>query len=101
MSLYDEGFYDYLGRNPQAADLFNAGMGEFSQKEDQAIADQYDFSPFSRICDVGGGTGGLVSAILRKHLRVKGILFDLKEAIDKSVLPEEYIYDMQVKILLQ
>ncbi|NJM73988.1 MAG: methyltransferase [Scytonema sp. RU_4_4] len=36
----------------------------------------YDFSPFSKIVDVGGGYGALITEILKMNPTMKGILFD-------------------------
>ena len=42
----------------------------------------YDFSPFKRIVDLGGGYGELLTIILKKCSEVRGVLFDLPHAID-------------------
>lgn len=85
-TLYGEGFYAYLENNPKAASLFNAGMSGFSEQEDQAIAAQFDFSAYGKIFDIGGGNGGLLSAILKQFPHAHGTLFDLKDAVEKSPL---------------
>jgi len=83
-ALYGEGFYDYLNNNPEAAALFNEGMSGFSEREDRSIAQEFDFSPYNNIYDIGGGTGGLLSAILNKNPKARATLFDLKDAVEKS-----------------
>jgi len=37
----------------------------------------FDFGPFSRVVDVGGGRGQLLSAILARYSHISGVLFDL------------------------
>jgi hypothetical protein len=50
------------------------------------VAEAYDFSGFNTICDVGGGQGILLKAILEKATQAKGILFDMESAINNHVL---------------
>jgi hypothetical protein len=50
------------------------------------VAESYDFSAFDTICDVGGGQGLLLKAILEKSPRSKGILFDMESVVNKHVL---------------
>lgn len=51
-----------------------------------AIAEAYDFGSFNTICDVGGGQGILLQAILDKYSGPKGILFDMESALSDTVL---------------
>jgi 16S rRNA A1518/A1519 N6-dimethyltransferase RsmA/KsgA/DIM1 with predicted DNA glycosylase/AP lyase activity len=43
----------------------------------QAVVAAYDFSRFSTIVDVGGGSGALITAILAASKALRGIVFDL------------------------
>jgi hypothetical protein len=52
-------------------------MIAFYGDEPASIADAYDFSAFRVIADIGGSSGNLLSTILRRHPRVRGILHDL------------------------
>jgi hypothetical protein len=44
----------------------------------------YDFSDAGIIADIGGGNGGLLSAILARHPNASGLLYDLAPAIDAA-----------------
>lgn len=44
-----------------------------------AIIGAYDFSRFSSIVDVGRGKGALLTAILKAHPKLRGVLFDRRE----------------------
>jgi hypothetical protein len=50
---------------------------------DEIVA-AYDFSPFSRIVDVGGGAGVLLSRILEVHSASTGILYDTAAVTRKA-----------------
>lgn len=84
--LFGMSYYAYLERNDAAAKLFNAGMKNFSEQEDEQVSKAYAFKDFKTICDIGGGTGGLMSRVLSQHPHVQGILFDLPEAIKECTL---------------
>jgi hypothetical protein len=82
-------FFEYAATNAEAGALFNAFMrsGSNAGVEDDrhvAVAESFDFSPFRSFVDVGGGTGGLLRAVLDRHPHMSGVLFDtavvLKEA---------------------
>jgi SAM-dependent methyltransferase len=47
----------------------------------EAVADAYDFTPFARVVDVGGGHGQLLSAILARNPHLSGVLFDLPSGV--------------------
>lgn len=79
-------FFDYLSRHAETSRTFNASM--LVRVLDYAqLAAQFDFSAFPVIIDVGGGRGGLIAAILRRHRSVQGVLFD-----QPHVLPEARRY---------
>ncbi|GAA4224523.1 methyltransferase [Actinomadura meridiana] len=70
------GVYDYLDANPEFAEVFNAGMGNLSNLETDAVAAAYDFTRFGTIVDVFGGRGALLAALLRRAPKARGILVD-------------------------
>ena len=46
-----------------------------------AVLDVYDFAPFAKIVDVGGGHGGFLAAILRANPAATGVVFDAPQVI--------------------
>ena len=78
------GTFDYLPTHPDDAALFNAGMGDVAALTARAIVAAYDFSSARVLVDVGGGRGGLISAILNVHRGLRGILFDLPPVVDAA-----------------
>jgi hypothetical protein len=73
--------FDWLARNPQEASMFSETMVGFHGAEPPAVAAAYDFSEFSKIIDVGGATGNLLSAILGRYPGPRGILYDLPHVV--------------------
>lgn len=76
--------FDWLADHPDAAELFQHAMIALSQGANEAVAASYDFRPFTRIVDVGGGHGQLLSEILERHSHLSGVLFDLPAGIQMA-----------------
>jgi hypothetical protein len=73
--------FDWLAQRPEEASLFSETMVSFHGAEPAAVAGAYDFSSMTTIVDVGGATGNLLSAILDKYPRSRGILYDLPHVV--------------------
>jgi hypothetical protein len=74
--------WKYFAHNPEEAAVFNDSMSGVTAATNEAIMSLYDFSGFRKVVDVGGGHGGLITAILKKNPNLKGILFDAPEVIE-------------------
>jgi 2-polyprenyl-3-methyl-5-hydroxy-6-metoxy-1,4-benzoquinol methylase len=85
---FDEVFgkarFDWLADHPAEAELFQRAMIALSQGDNEAVAEAYDFLPYSRVVDVGGGHGQLLSLILDRHQHISGILFDRPSGVDAA-----------------
>ncbi len=79
-----EGYWAYFGQQPEANAIFNAAMAGKAQGQIGAILAAYDFSPFRRIADIGGGRGHLLGRILETVPQAEGVLFDLPHVIAES-----------------
>jgi hypothetical protein len=82
---FDEVFgkqrFDWLADHEAEAALFQRAMVAFDQGSSEAVAEAYDFGPFSRVVDVGGGHGHLLSAIIARNPHLSGVLFDLPAGV--------------------
>lgn len=76
--------WQYLSENPEAKRTFNLGMTSFSGMVNEPIARAYDFAPYQKIVDLGGGHGSLLSTVLRTYPTVQGVLFDLPMVIEEA-----------------
>ena len=79
-------FFEYAAQNAEAGALFNAFMrsGSNAGVEDDrhiVVAERFDFTPFRTVVDVGGGTGGLLRAILKRYPGTSGVLFDRADVL--------------------
>jgi hypothetical protein len=79
--VHPEGLWAWLSDHPEASAVFNGAMIGKSYGQVAGVVASYDFSPFGRIADVGGGRGHLLEAILAKWPAAKGILFEQPHVI--------------------
>jgi hypothetical protein len=68
--------FEYLRQHPEEASFFSEAMVGFHGDEPPGVAAAYDFSGFKTVVDVGGATGNMLVAILSRHARPRGVLFD-------------------------
>ncbi|HTW03356.1 MAG TPA: methyltransferase [Streptosporangiaceae bacterium] len=69
-------FFGYLAAHPAVNNFFNEALMVRAESIVDGTVAAYDFSPFARIVDVGGGVGVLLSRILEAHPASTGILYD-------------------------
>lgn len=72
----------YFKQNPEDAAVFNDSMSGMTAAVNEAITSLYDFSPFDKVIDIGGGHGGLITSILQQNPKAKGLLFDAPQVIE-------------------
>ncbi len=79
--VYGASRFDYLAQHPEAGAAFNESMSETVRDRAAAIVASYDFPAGGTVVDVGGGHGVLLSAVLRAHPSLQGILFDQPQVV--------------------
>ena len=79
--VFAGGLYDYLGKHPQAAAIFDAAITDRARQENDAVVEAYDWAS-DMIVDVGGGQGSLLAAILHKARSARGVLFEAPHVAD-------------------
>jgi SAM-dependent methyltransferase len=83
--------FEWFGKNPDRAKIFNTSMTELTNLVEPAVLEAYDFSGCGTIVDVGGGHGGLIAAILKKHANLDGVVYDSPQVVaDAPALFEEH-----------
>lgn len=69
--------FDLMARSPENVGIFNAAMADLTRLVTSDVLRAYDFSRFSHLMDVGGGSGELVGAIAREYPQIRATVFDL------------------------
>ena len=49
-----------------------------------AIVADFDWSSYDRVIDVAGAHGAVLAAIMAAHPRLRGVLFDLPQVIERA-----------------
>nr|KJB17918.1 hypothetical protein B456_003G024100 [Gossypium raimondii] len=78
--------WDLASRDPDFNKLFNDGMACTSKFITSAILSGYKqgFKSIGSLVDVGGGTGGLISEIVKTYPHIKGVNFDLPHVVSMA-----------------
>ncbi|KAG4159556.1 hypothetical protein ERO13_D02G181300v2 [Gossypium hirsutum] len=78
--------WDLASRNPDFNKLFNDGLACTSKFITSAILSGYKqgFNSIGSLVDVGGGTGGLISEIVKVYPHIKGVNFDLPHVVSTA-----------------
>jgi len=79
--------FEILAQNPLDQETFNDAMGALSAMDGPAILRAFDFTPFGRIVDVGGGDGTLASLIASAAPGASVTVFDLAQVIQSHTAP--------------
>ncbi len=82
--VYGQPVFDYLGRHPEQARLFDETMVGVHGRETAAMLEVYDFSGIKVLADVGGGNGSVLTAVLKQYPDMGGILFDLPGVAERA-----------------
>jgi hypothetical protein len=79
-NVYGQSFYDDLAGNPELAASYNALMATHATYFDKVVAG-YDWTGVATVFDVGGGTGALLTDILRANPQLTGTVVDLPTVV--------------------
>lgn len=81
---FKQPIWEYYAANPEHAEMFNRFMSNLTDWVTQAILAAYDFTPFHKIVDIGGGHGAFLAAMLSKAPGASGVLFDASAVLADS-----------------
>jgi hypothetical protein len=68
--------WSWRAAHPEETRIFDAAMTAMTRGVAEAVAGAVDWSRYDRVADIAGGHGALLAAILKRHARVRGLLFD-------------------------
>lgn len=94
--IYKNSFFEYIRQAEGESSPFYVQMNLRTELVADLIAKYIDFTSFNRICDVGGGKGGVLKSILDNYPRPEAILFDVAAALQYHELQS---YEHRVKIV--
>ncbi|MEU1662521.1 methyltransferase [Streptomyces sparsogenes] len=77
-------FWEYYDHHEEEAEHYAVTMSHVTAHCAQALVRQYDFTPFQRIADIGGGHGNLLNGVLTRVPGVRGVLYERAEVIRRA-----------------
>ncbi len=76
--------WDWMADDTAVQAAFAEGMSSMTEVVAPAIAAAYPFNEVKTVCDVGGGVGIVLAAVLRKYPHLRGILFDSESMLREA-----------------
>jgi hypothetical protein len=76
--------FDYYDHHPDTAAAYDSFMTGASVNIAESVATNYEFPDTGTVVDIAGGEGLLLAAILEKHPRLRGILFERPPTLEKA-----------------
>lgn len=79
-------FYEWLADHPDEEELFQRSMTDTADMHYRmsGLLDAYAWRGDETVVDVGGGEGALLAALLQRHPRMRGVLFDLPAVVTRA-----------------
>jgi hypothetical protein len=81
---FGDSIWDYFGEHPDEGARFGDAMRELTAIDLAALARVYPWPRDGVICDVGGGIGTLLAAILERREGARGVLLDAPEVLSEA-----------------
>jgi hypothetical protein len=81
---FGNSIWDHYGQHPEEGAGFANAMRELTMIDLPALVRAYPWPRRGVICDVAGGTGMLLAAILARRKAARGILLDAPEVIEQA-----------------
>lgn len=82
--VFGKPFFHYMNANPDRWRIYDDAMTGIHDSETLPVLEAYDFTPFRRVVDVGGGNGLALAALLGRHPGMRGVLFDLPDVVARA-----------------
>ena len=76
--------FDFLQKHPEEAKEFDLAMVGVHGRETAAMLDAYDLSDLGCLAGFGGGNGSVLTSVLQKYPKLRGILFDLPGVAERA-----------------
>jgi hypothetical protein len=81
---FGQSLWEYFAERPAGGARFADAMRQLSALDQAALVRAYPWPRRGVICDIAGGIGHLLAAILERRRDVRGILLDVPEVIDEA-----------------
>ncbi len=76
--------FDFLRDHPAESALFDRAMTDSNELSIPLFLAAFNFGAYKNIIDIGGGQGYLLSAILAKHTKSEGLVYDQPHVVSQA-----------------
>lgn len=83
-TVFGKDFFSHLKELPELSSEFNAAMSRAAQATAAVLPHAFDFGRFSKVTDIGGGDGTVLSGVLREHPTLTGVIYDTGEGLAQA-----------------
>ncbi len=83
--IHGKDLWGFYKEYPEIGENFGKGMTGMSGMELKGIIENYDFKPYKKMVDIGGGNGVMIHTILNNAPDSTGIIFDEANVIEKTI----------------
>jgi hypothetical protein len=91
-ATYGSDFWSWLARHPAERSAFDTAMVDGNERRVDRVA-SVGLRGDETVVDVGGGNGSLLLELLRRHPRLRGIVYDLPETVrDEEALGDSIAF---------
>lgn len=78
-------FFDWMADHQREWGIFDRAMAAGGRMHALTLDAAVSWKGTASVCDVGGGTGDLLSTLLDRHPEWRGAVFDLPDVVDRAV----------------
>ena len=82
-TAFGTSMWDHLDNEPEFAATFNDAMTRLSALDWPTVRAVYDFTPYARIVDIGGGQGQLLARCSKRHRRPRVCCWNARWSPDR------------------
>jgi len=76
--------FPHLDRHAHDAELYHHAVDAFTRRQARALCEAFDFSGLTRVVDVGGGLGTVLTELTPRFARLTGVLYDRPAVIAQA-----------------
>jgi SAM-dependent methyltransferase len=84
-AVHGRAFFTWMAEHPERWAIFDEAMAAGARMHALGLAAALDWKRTRRVCDVGGGTGVLLAALLDLHPHLEGTVLDLPGVVGRAV----------------
>jgi len=79
-----QSLFDHLDRDPEDARIYHHAVDAFTRAAARALCEAFDFSDLDSVVDLGGGLGSVLTELVARYPKLRGVLYDRPQVIKQA-----------------